>query len=162
MHQSSMDLMKAFASTLPKGERLHVVDVGSCDVSGNYKCLFEDCNYTGIDARPGPNVDIVVDEGGKWEAIPDNSVDVFISGQAFEHMRWPWVIISTMYAKLKPQAGIACIIAPNQWHLHREPIDCWRIFPDGMQALFEWAGFKVLRTEMIGNDTIGVGQKVVD
>jgi SAM-dependent methyltransferase len=156
-----MELMKTFASTIPKDTCLDVIDVGACEPSGNYRGLFQNWNYRGLDIVAGPNVDIVVDTEGLWEAIPDNSVDVFISGQAFEHMRWPWVIVQTMYRKLKPQTGLACISAPNQWHLHRHPIDCWRFFPDGMQALLEWANFKVLRADMVGTDTIGVGQKAV-
>lgn len=152
-----MALMKQFRESISAPTPLTVVDVGSYDMNGSYRCLFEGWSYTGIDVRPGPNVDIVVDEDGQWSDVPGN-IDLFISGQAFEHMRQPWTIIQTMEKRLRP-GGQMCIIAPNTWHEHREPIDCWRIFPDGMKALFDWANLHTIRCEAIGPDTIGVASK---
>lgn len=58
-----------------------VLDVGSLDINGNNRYLFEDCSYTGIDLGPGLNVDIICPahdfEGGPY--------DVVISTEAFEH-----------------------------------------------------------------------------
>jgi hypothetical protein len=36
-----------------------VLDVGSLDVNGNNRYLFDNCEYTGIDIGNGKNVDIV-------------------------------------------------------------------------------------------------------
>ena len=32
--------------------------------------------------------------------------------------------------------GLLCMIAPHTWVEHQHPVDCWRIFPDGMRWLF--------------------------
>ncbi len=60
-----------------------VVDIGSLDINGNNRGLFEDCLYLGIDVSPGANVDIATP--GHLLALPDASVDVVISTEAFEH-----------------------------------------------------------------------------
>jgi len=57
-----------------------VLDVGSLDINGNNKYLFENCGYIGIDLGPGKNVDIVCpvhEFVGSFETI--------ISTEAFEH-----------------------------------------------------------------------------
>lgn len=60
-----------------------VLDVGSLDINGSNRYLFEDCEYTGIDVGPGKNVDIVC-PGHKFEAS-DGSFDVIVSTECFEH-----------------------------------------------------------------------------
>lgn len=64
-----------------------VLDVGSLDINGNNRYLFEDCDYTGIDVAEGSNVD-KVSIAHKFDA-PDNYYDVIISTEVFEHdMFW--------------------------------------------------------------------------
>src|SRR5690606_29497337 len=36
------------------------------------------------------------------------------------------------------------IINPISWHYHEAPVDCWRIYPEGMRALCDDAGLEVL------------------
>jgi len=60
-----------------------VLDVGSCDINGSPKFLFKDCDYIGCDVFSGKNVDVV---GFTHElTFPDNSFDVIISSECFEH-----------------------------------------------------------------------------
>ena len=37
-----------------------VLDIGSLDINGSNRFLFEDCNYLGIDVGEGKNVDFTV------------------------------------------------------------------------------------------------------
>lgn len=60
-----------------------VLDIGSLDVNGNNRYLFETCDYTGLDIDHGPNVDIVV-VAHEYDA-PDESYDVIISTECLEH-----------------------------------------------------------------------------
>lgn len=60
-----------------------VLDVGSLDINGNNRFLFEDCSHIGIDIGPGKNVDIV--SVAHEFAAPDESFDVIISTECFEH-----------------------------------------------------------------------------
>lgn len=60
-----------------------VLDVGSLDINGNNRFLFENCSHLGIDIGPGPNVDVV--SVAHEFNDPDGSYDVVISTECFEH-----------------------------------------------------------------------------
>jgi len=60
-----------------------VLDIGSLDINGNNRFLFENSIYTGLDVDKGLNVDIVC-PGHLYNAL-DNSFDVIISTEVFEH-----------------------------------------------------------------------------
>lgn len=151
MHQSSMRAMKHFVSTYLRpfaGKPLRILDVGSMNVNGSYRELMTDpkWRYTGLDAAPGPGVDVVLPTPYDWGVIRSGSFDVVVSGQAFEHIEYPWVTILEVTRVLKP-GGIVCLIAPSGGHEHRFPVDCWRYYPDGMAALARWADLDVVTCE---------------
>ena len=60
-----------------------VLDVGSGDINGNNRFLFENCKYCGNDVIEAPNVTIV----SKTKDLPfDNeSFDTIVSTECFEH-----------------------------------------------------------------------------
>lgn len=69
-----------------KFKNCNVLDVGSLDINGNNRYLFEDYNYTGIDIGEGRNVDII-SKGHEFK--PGIQYDVVISTECFEHdMYW--------------------------------------------------------------------------
>ena len=70
---------------------------------------------------------------------PDGSFDVVISGQVIEHVRKPWRWMNEIARVLK-KGGCAIIVCPVSWEYHPVPVDCWRIYPEGMRALFDDAG----------------------
>jgi SAM-dependent methyltransferase len=148
MHLSSFDRMQDFRDKYLKdkeSETLRIVDLGSQDVNGTYKSLFDHpkWSYQGIDMAPGDNVDLVLQNPYCWKEIPSDSVDVLISGQAFEHVEYFWITMLEVARVLKP-GGLACIIAPSGGHEHRYPVDCWRFYPDGFAALAKFASLDVL------------------
>lgn len=154
MHESSFLRMKHFVSTYVKfNSSSRIVDVGSYNIGGSYRDIFEglgaDYEYIGLDIVPGPNVDIVVEDPYCWKEIEDESVDCVISGQAFEHIEYPWRSMAEIYKKLKP-SGVVCIIAPNSLAEHRYPTDCYRYFSDGLSALAKSAGFNVVECTVAG------------
>jgi len=59
-----------------------ILDVGSLDINGNNRWLFDDCIYLGIDVGPGNNVDVVTPI---HEFNPLMQYDVVISSECFEH-----------------------------------------------------------------------------
>jgi SAM-dependent methyltransferase len=135
--------MEKFAKLLPADRKLAVVDVGSMDLNGSFKAIFSPPHeYTGIDIRPGKNVDLVVTDDFKWQ-IPDATFDVVISGSALEHSRLPWLFVSEC-ARILKRGGLMALNAPYHWRFHEHPIDCWRVYPDGMRAVMEWAGLEVI------------------
>jgi hypothetical protein len=153
MHSSSYNKMMAFANSLLHWPQIKflgksimtIVDYGSQDMCGSYKELFVQPNwkYIGIDIAEGKNVDIVLSDPYDWKEIATSSVDVFISGQAFEHTEYIWLTMLEIERILKP-LGLVCIIAPSAGPEHRFPVDCWRIYPDGFKALAKFANLDVI------------------
>jgi SAM-dependent methyltransferase len=165
MHPSSLVEMKKFVTELDPSLPLKIGDVGGMDVNGTYRPLFDrnPWTYSGLDTGPGPNVDLVLDGEYEWKNVQDEMFDVVISGQTLEHVRHPWLFVGSLFRIVK-RGGIVCVIAPYLWNYHEHPIDCWRVFPDGMKALLEWAGFEKVRTYMNHGmnpngygDTVGIG-----
>ena len=127
-----------------KGVPLLIVDLGSADVNGTYRPLFDmnGWKYCGLDLSAGKNVDIVLKNPYRWNEIATNSVDVCVSGQALEHIPYFWLIALEIERVLKP-GGLCCLIAPSSGYEHRFPVDCWRFYPDGFEALARFARLDV-------------------
>jgi SAM-dependent methyltransferase len=136
------------------GVATRVLDVGSVDVNGSYRPLFCDpvWSYIGLDVAAGPGVDIVVADPYRWSEVPDDSLDVVVSGQALEHIAYPWRTMEEVARVVRP-GGLVFIIVPGAGPEHRHPIDCWRFLPDGLRALATWAGLAVL--EVGGSERTG-------
>jgi SAM-dependent methyltransferase len=146
MHDGSYKEMQKFVDTyLKSSEVVTILDIGSKDVNGNYKKLFNahSFKYVGLDIESGDNVDIVVSDLYNWEEIESESFDAVISGQALEHIEYPWLTLKEIERVLKPD-GYCCIIAPSAGYEHKFPIDCYRFLPDGFKALAKYAGLTVV------------------
>lgn len=145
MHLSSMQHMQDLVSRyVQRGKPQRVVDIGSYDINGSYKQYFDDpaWQYTGVDLEAGPNVDVVL-ESPYVLPFKSNSVDVLVSGQAIEHMDFFWVSWLEMVRVVAP-GGLIFLLAPSRGYEHRYPVDCWRFYPDGFDALARWAGVEPL------------------
>lgn len=79
---------------------VNVLDVGSLDINGNNRYLFEEpYAYTGIDIGEGKNVDIV-SKGHEYK--PGYQFDVVISTECFEHDKYWKETIKNCIELLKP------------------------------------------------------------
>ena len=148
MHESSLLHMTRFRDKFlnnRQNQALLIADLGSYDVNGSYRPLFERpaWRYFGLDVCAGPNVDIVLKDPYRWSTLASSSIDVVISGQAFEHIEFFWLTALEMSRVLKPD-GLCCLIVPSSGFEHRYPVDCWRFYSDGLQALMNYAGLEVL------------------
>lgn len=161
MHEATMNQMKKFAEKyLDTNTKLKILDVGSYNVNGSYKKLFDNPNwqYVGLDIEEGPNVDIVAPGLYDW-GIEDESYDIVISGQCLEHVKDTKEWIKQIQKAVKKN-GLICIIAPWSWQEHRFPVDCWRILPDGMRFLLEEVcEFEIIKVFKEGRDCIGIARK---
>ena len=77
-----------------------VLDIGSLDINGSNRDLFENCNYTGLDVGEGKNVDII--SIGHLFNGPDNHFDTIISTEVFEHDMFYEETIKNVMRMLKP------------------------------------------------------------
>lgn len=151
MHRSSFLSMKKFKNDYLKNQKkIKILDIGSYDSSGssfNYRGIFEEegWEYVGMDLKEGPNVDIIVSDIYCWEEIQNETFDVVISGQAFEHMEFFWKGIKEISRILKI-GGYCCIIAPSSGPVHKNPVDCFRFTSDGMEEIAKYGGLKILET----------------
>ena len=147
MHQSSYDIIQNFSNKYVIGGNT-ILDIGSCDVNGNYRGIFEHCKYIGLDIVRGPNVDLMVNDPYDWKEIKYCSVDVVICGSVLEHVKWPWQTLVEIHKVLK-YGGYFCIVAPAIWPQHNHPLDCYRYYPDGLRALCEWASLECLECDLL-------------
>jgi SAM-dependent methyltransferase len=80
---------------------------------------------------------------GEYEIpAPDATFDVILSGQVIEHVRQPWKWMAEVCRVCRP-GGLVITVNPVSWPYHEAPVDCWRIYPEGMHALCEGAGLTV-------------------
>ena len=145
MHTSSLEHVKRLVGNhLDPKRSLHVVDIGSYDVNGSYKQFFEQpaWRYTGVDLAAGPNVDVVLTSPYRLP-FRSFSIDVVVSGQAFEHVEYFWLTWMEMTRVLRP-GGLIFLLAPSRGPEHRYPQDCWRFYPDGYRALAKYTGLELL------------------
>lgn len=168
MHYNAMYTCRWFVKRyLDPNKELNVLDVGSIDTDRperdlTFKRYFRKIpkwKYTGLDIVPGRNVDVVTKAPYAYQ-FPDNTFDVVISGNTLEHVpdMYQWV---RELARLS--RGLVFIQVPSVRPEHKHPVDCWRVYPDGMRFLLgEVAGLEVLEVFLAGSlkeDTVGVGRK---
>lgn len=157
MHKSSFLRMEQIIKiyeplfVVERKERVKVLDVGSCGVNGTYRSIFSNSvyQYTGLDMVTGPNVDIVPKNIYQWDEIEGESFNLVISGQAFEHIEYPWLTIKEIARILKP-SGFCILAAPSSGMEHKAPKDCYRYYADGLVALAKWANLKVHHVSVSG------------
>jgi len=153
MHLNSDNIVLKFRNLVVNhfhNEKIKILDVGSYGIPNTNKDIFSDKNkfaYVGLDFQPGPNVDYVPQNPYSWTELKDDDFDVIISGQVFEYIEFPWLIITEMKKKLKKN-GLICIVTPSRRPEHKYPVDCRRYYPDGFRALAKWAGLRVLEAKI--------------
>jgi len=98
--------------------------------------------------------------------LDDNSYDIVLSGQVLEHVKKVWIWMKEL-ARICNKGGHVITINPISWEYHEVPVDCWRVYPEGMRALYDEANLKVILSEFedLDNiqhsiDAITIGQKV--
>jgi len=144
-------MVRFYEKYTEKNGRINVLDIGSCSIGKCYREIFDDTKYkyVGLDMVEGENVDFVPKNIYSWDEIEDETYDIVISGQVFEHIEYPWLTIKEISRILKP-SGFCFIIVPNSGIEHKAPKDCYRYYADGLSALAKWAGLKVHHTSVGG------------
>lgn len=137
MNQFLHGVARAVAETFDLPEP--ILEIGSLQVPGqeaiaNLRPLFGRKEYLGVDARPGPGVDVVADV----EALPqaDASVGTVIAMNTFEHVPRFWRGFDEIYRVLRPE-GMLLVSCPFYFHLHSFPSDYWRFSPEALNLLLE-------------------------
>lgn|GEM_PF-4122092 len=142
MNDLSMNLMRKVVNEHGLRSGKTVVDVGSFDVNGTFRALFDN-GYVGSDLRPGPNVDVIVGSP-EWDAL--KGVDAVISGNTLEHVEDPAALLLQVCELLKP-GGLLILQAPSDGPLHSPP---WyrNYSEEDLTGLVRGSGFTVLSSEV--------------
>lgn len=143
MHSS----VRAFVASVVDAQDLRhksVLEVGSLDVNGNVRNLFEG-PYVGVDLRPGKGVDKV----GHLGQFPGVGLDfqVGLCLEVLEHDLTPWLTISMLAARLRRGAHVIVTCRGYDpegcFPWHAEPVDVWRYTILGVTALMTASGIDV-------------------
>lgn len=98
-----------------------------------------------VAARPGLPLTHLAADPYRYP-LPDGAYDIVLSANVVEHVPRAWTWMRELARVCRP-GGVVITIAPVSWPFHESPVDCWRIYPDGMRAVCEDAGLEVLVAE---------------
>lgn len=99
-HDAQIQYMLSVKERFPeKFKNCRVLDIGSLDLNGNNRYLFEDYKYLGVDIGYGKNVDLVC----RGHLVVDlEKFDIVISTECLEHDQfWKWTV-NNMIKLTKP------------------------------------------------------------
>ena len=109
MHHQVMDWLRRVKPLV--GQRARVCDLGSRNVNGSPRDLFEPeaALYVGVDVRPGDGVDVVAD-AADWHLGPRLLFDLVISTEVLEHAANAATICANAYRLLR-SGGVFLVTA---------------------------------------------------
>lgn len=92
--------------------------------------------------------------------VEDNFFDIVLSDQVIAHVKLFWVWMAELKRIVKPN-GFIITIGALSYPACPSPVDCWRIYPDGMIALNEYLGLKTMisKTESLEFEYFGYSEK---
>lgn len=168
MHNNCMDLYRRYGAFFVHGMVLEIgpdaIPSSLQRASQNYHAWEtadiasrDDLSYPGVDENKLPM------ERAEYETV--------ISANVLEHVRMPWLWIKELARVLRP-GGHLITIAPASYVYHAHPVDCWRVWPEGMRALYVSAGLQVVTIQQQADekakesvpviDVLGVGHKPLE
>jgi hypothetical protein len=144
-HSAQQDYCRSVKARFPDQFRNKLVlDIGSLDVNGNNRFLFEDCEYTGIDVAAGPNVDIVTP--AHKHDVPNGHYDTIITTEALEH-DYHWMATLKAVRRMLKSGGLfllTCATTGRGEHgtSKVKPADCpgipWEWYRNITEADIRW------------------------
>jgi SAM-dependent methyltransferase len=142
MHTNSKLLFEKYARGYFKPS-MRVLEIGPGDIPSTFQRLIGDSSifWHTLDITDDPM--LTYRALSEYEfPVESASYDLVLSGNVIEHVRKIWVWLPELARVCKP-SGLVVTINPVSWPYHEAPIDCWRIYPEGMKALYESAGLDV-------------------
>jgi SAM-dependent methyltransferase len=142
MHKSSILLFRQYGLPL-FAEGMKILEVGPDGPPSIYQKMVSVQNMIWETLDIEPSAKCTYSGCSDYDfPIPDNRFDIVFSGQVIEHVPrvWRWM---TELARVTKVGGRVITVNPVSWPYHEAPIDCWRIYPEGMKALCEEAGLVV-------------------
>lgn len=118
-----------------------ILEIGSKDFGNtpDFRSVFPDREYIGLDMEEGKGVDIVIDLTDQFDLINEKlsgkKFKTIICFSVLEHCKNPFKMGANI-EQLLDKDGILFVSVPFSWRIHGYPSDYWRFTPDGIRALF--------------------------
>ncbi len=147
MHLNSELLLKKYALGYFK-DNLRVLEIGPAGIPSAYQKMVNNPTlvWHTLDLHESfPGITYISKEEYNYP-VESESYDIIISGQVIEHVKKIWLWLDELKRILRKN-GTMIIVNPVSWPYHAFPVDCWRIFPDGMKALCEQTNLVVILCE---------------
>ncbi len=139
MHENSILLFRNHAVPFFV-DGMRILEIGPDNFPSSYRreVAARNLEWDTLDIYDSPSLTFPKSDPYEF-AIPDNRYDLVLSGNVIEHVPRIWKWMTEVKRVTKP-GGLVVTINPVSWPYHEAPIDCWRIFPEGMKALCEDTG----------------------
>ena len=139
MHQNCCLLFEKHAKHLFQ-PNMRVLEVGPDGYPSSFQKIVGDSSiqWESIEIFKSEHVTYVA-TGDYSFPIEDNRFDIVVSANVIEHVKKIWVWMRELARVTKP-GGMVITVNPVNWAFHENPVDCWRIWPEGMRALHDDAG----------------------
>lgn len=130
-HLEQRDFFDSLKRRVPEAfTGVDVLEVGSLDINGTVRDFFHAAKYVGVDVAPGRGVDVVA--LGEDVDFPDNSFDVAVSAECFEHNP-EWVAtFRNMWRMTRTYVMMTCASTGRAEHGTRQSA------PDSSPLTLEW------------------------
>lgn len=134
-----------------------VLDVGSLNVNGTVKHLFQDADYLGIDFRDGDDVDLVMN-GHDIDQF-QHKFDTIICMNMLEHDDNFWITLHKMREQLKQGGHMFVVIPTFGFPTHEHPQDYWRAGEDAFRDVI-FKNFELLDLTTVYTKTSDDGRPI--
>lgn len=162
----AQELIRRFVADLQRVEAMPgpVYDFGSLQVEAgqdaDLRPLFGGVPFTGVDMRPGPGVDVVMDL--RALDLPDAGVGTALCLDTLEHCEDPPRACREL-ARVTAPGGICVIASVMLFGIHAYPSDYFRFTPEGFRSMLG-QGFDDVWAAGVGHpdfpsQVVGVGVK---
>lgn len=143
MHTNSKLLFQKYAKQYFR-PGMRVLEIGPGAIPSVYQDLINDGSivWHSLDIKHYPSLTYCAPSEYEFP-IDSEAYDIVLSGQVLEHVRQIWVWIQEV-SRVCKVGGSVITINPVSWPYHEAPVDCWRVFPEGMKALYEYASLQVM------------------
>ncbi len=137
-----------FSHLVPKYLRdgMRILEIGPDGFPSTYQGLIpnQDITWHTLDIFANERLTYPLSDPYRF-SIPDDSYDMVLAGNVIEHVPEIWRWLPELARVVRP-GGYVIIGVPISWPYHEAPVDCWRIYPEGMKALYTFAGLTVLES----------------